>query len=165
MPVIRLETKIFAPIGTVFDLSRSVDLHVDSTIQTRERAVAGKTSGLMGMGDTVTWEATHFCVRQRLTVRITQFERPYHFRDSMVRGAFLRFDHDHHFESQENMTVMVDQFDFDSPLGPLGHCANWLFVTRHMRRLLIIRNQHIKQIAESGEADAVLRKPGRLSSR
>jgi len=153
MPVITLTTEIAAPIEAVFDLSRSVDLHVESTSQTNERAVAGRTSGLIGLGDTVTWEATHFFVRQRLTVSIIQFDRPNHFRDSMVSGAFSRFDHDHYFELCDIGTAMTDIFDFTSPFGPLGHLVNWLFVTRHMRKLLIVRNQLIKSIAESGDAN------------
>lgn len=152
MPVITLTTEIAASVETVFDLSRSIDLHVESTSQTKEKAVAGRTSGLIELGETVTWEATHFFLRQRLTVCIKQFDRPRHFRDSMVSGAFLRFDHDHHFESCDIGTAMTDVFDFTSPLGPLGHLANWLFVTRHMRNLLASRNQLIKSIAESGDA-------------
>ncbi len=151
MPVILLTTEIAAPIDTVFDLSRSIDLHVESTSQTNEKAVAGRTSGLIAFGDTVTWEATHFFVRQRLTVCINQFDQPNHFRDSMVSGVFSRFEHDHHFESCNIGTTMTDVFDFTSPFGPLGHVANWLFVTRHMRKLLVARNQRIKSIAESGD--------------
>jgi len=152
MPVITLTTEIAAPVETVFDLSRSIDLHVESTSQTNEKAVAGRTSGLIELGDTVTWEATHFFVRQRLTVCIKQLDRPHYFRDSMVSGAFSKFDHDHNFESCDIGTAMTDIFDFASPFGPLGHIANWLFLTRHMRKLLAARNQMIKSIAESGDA-------------
>lgn len=153
MPIITITTEIAAPVETVFDLSRSIDLHVESTSQTNERAIAGRTSGLIELGETVTWEATHFFVRQRLSVRVTQFNRPAFFRDSIVSGAFSRFDHDHNFQSCANGTAMIDVFDFSSPLGPLGHLANWLFVTRHMRKLLIERNKLIKAIAESGNAN------------
>ena len=151
MPVITLNTEIAAPIEIVFDLCRSVDLHVQSTSQTKEKAGAGRTSGLIELGETVTWEATHFFIRQRLTVCIQQFDRPYHFRDSMVSGAFSRFDHDHHFESINIGTKVTDVFDFTSPYGPLGHLANWLFVTRYMRKFLCQRNQLIQSIAESGD--------------
>lgn len=47
---------------------------------------------------------------------------------------------------------MTDVFDFTSPLGPLGHLANWLLITRYMRRFLSDRNQLIKSVAESGKA-------------
>lgn len=152
MPVITLTTEIAAPVEIVFDLSRSIDLHIESTSQTNEKAIAGRTSGLIELGETVTWEATHFFIRQRLTVCVNQFDRPHHFRDSMVSGAFSSFDHDHYFEPCELGTVMTDVFNFASPLGLLGNVADWLFVTRHMRNLLVVRNQRIKSIAESGNA-------------
>jgi ligand-binding SRPBCC domain-containing protein len=156
MPVISLETHISAPIEIVFDLSRSIDLHVESTAQTNERAVAGRTSGLIGLGEDVTWEATHFGVRQQLTTKITQYDRPHHFCDSMVSGAFSRFDHDHHFVSAGTQTLMKDAFDYNSPFALLGQIADALFLKRYMTRLLQIRNDVIKSIAESGEAEPFL---------
>ena len=76
MPIIRLETFIHAPVELCFDLSRNVDVHMASTNHTGERAVAGVTSGMMSLGDEVTWEARHFGILQRLTSKITAFERP-----------------------------------------------------------------------------------------
>ncbi|TWU28530.1 SRPBCC family protein [Bythopirellula polymerisocia] len=152
MPRIELSTRINASIQTVFDLSRSIDLHVESTLQTNEKAVAGRTSGLISMGEEVTWEATHFGVRQRLTSRIVAFEPPRYFRDSMVAGIFKRFDHDHFFEPEEENTLMVDIFDFTAPLGMLGRVADVLFLERYLRNLLQTRNQFIKSVAETGRS-------------
>jgi ligand-binding SRPBCC domain-containing protein len=151
MPVITLTLRIAAPIDVVFDLARSIDLHLESTAQTNERAVAGRTSGLIGLGEEVTWEATHFCIRQRLTSKILQFDRPHHFRDSMVSGAFKRFDHDHHFVADGQGTVMTDTFDYTAPLGLLGRLADGMFLKRYMRNLLSQRNQIIKRVGESGD--------------
>ncbi len=156
MPVIELEAKIHAPVEVVFDLSRSIDLHVKSTAHTKETAIAGRTNGLIGLGEDVTWQATHFGVRQHLTTKITQHDRPRHFRDSMVRGAFRRFDHDHVFKSDEDGTLMKDRFDYTSPLGFLGRIADILFLKRYMTRLLQVRNELIKSVAESGEAEEFL---------
>lgn len=149
MPVIELTTQVHAPIERIFDLARSVELHMHSTAQSGERAVAGVTSGLMGLGDEVTWRARHFGVWQHLTSRITIFERPFHFRDSMVRGAFRRFDHDHFFAQQGEITVMRDVFDFKSPFGILGRIADRLFLTNYMRRFLLTRCTLIKTVAET----------------
>ena len=137
-------------------LWRLVDLHVHSTAQTNERAVAGVTSGLIGLDQRVTWEATHFFIRQRLTVEITQFDQPNHFRDSMVKGIFKHFDHDHYFEETNSGTRIRDIFTYSSPYGVLGNIANVLLVHRHLGILLETRNQIIKQVAESGEADRFL---------
>jgi hypothetical protein len=99
MPLVLLETRIEAPVERCFDLARDIDLHMRSTQRTREVAIAGVTKGLINFGDEVTWEATHFSIRQRLTSRITAFDRPNHFRDSQASGASRRFDHDHRFET------------------------------------------------------------------
>lgn len=149
MPRIELTTLIAAPPERCFDLSRSVEAHLHSTSRSGERVVGGVTAGLLGPGDEVTWEARHLGVRQRLTSRITQFDRPRHFRDSMVRGAFARFDHDHFFEATATGTLVRDVFDFDAPLGVLGRAAERLFLTAYMRRFLVERNEDLKRLAES----------------
>jgi ligand-binding SRPBCC domain-containing protein len=151
MPVIELSTTIRAPQRRVFDLARSIDLHRDSTAHTGEQAVAGVTSGLIGPGQEVTWRAKHFGVWQHLTSRITAFERPVYFRDSMVRGAFRRFDHDHYFKAVADTTLMRDVFDFESPLGWLGCLVDALILQRYLRRLLATRNRIIQQTAETAD--------------
>jgi ligand-binding SRPBCC domain-containing protein len=151
MPIIKLETEISAPIERVFDLARSIDLHRATTTKYKEKAVAGVTTGLINLGETVTWEATHFGVKQRLTSKITAFEPPRHFRDSMVTGAFKRFDHDHFFEQIGEQTRIKDVFDYDSPLGILGKIADALFLENHLREMLEERNQIIKTAAEGDD--------------
>lgn len=151
MPVICLSTYVEAPIETVFDLSRSIELHMESTSHTDERAVAGRTSGLISYGETVTWEATHFLLKLQLTSQIVEYDRPNHFRDSMVAGPFKRFDHDHDFETCGAETIMKDRFDYTSPLGPLGRIGDILFLKRYMANLLRIRNKVIQRVAKSPE--------------
>jgi ligand-binding SRPBCC domain-containing protein len=151
MPVIELSTLIRAPRERVFDLARSIDAHQHTTGGTEERAVAGVTSGLIGMGDEVTWQARHFGVRQRLTVRVTAFDRPKRFQDIMIAGAFRRMGHDHEFEEHPAGTRMRDRFEFQSPLGFLGRLVDSLFLTAYMRRFLAGRNTSLKQLAESDE--------------
>ncbi len=115
MPIIHLETFIRAPVEICFDLSRDVDVHAASTSITNERAVAGVTHGMLQLGDQVTWEATHLYVRQRLTSRITAFERPRMFTDEMQSGAFKHLRHKHLFEAREGGTLMIDELNFASP--------------------------------------------------
>ena len=150
MPVIQVTTRIQAPIERCFDLARDIDLHTHSLDKTGEKAVAGVTSGLIGRGEEVTWEATHFGIRQRLTSRITSFDRPHSFRDSMVRGAFASFDHDHVFQQADGVTTMTDVFDYRSPLGILGRLADVLFLERYLTRLIETRAAAVRFAAESG---------------
>ena len=157
MPIIKLETKINAPVERVFDLARSIDLHKDSMTQYDEKAVAGVTSGLININETVTWEATHFFVKQNLTSKITAFDRPKYFRDSMISGVFERFDHDHYFDGDDTITTIRDVFDYDSPLGILGSIADFLLVESHLREMLEERNALIKRVAESEDWRKFLR--------
>lgn len=163
MPLLELKTDISAPIEICFDLARSIDFHRLSTGNTRERAVAGVTTGLIKLGETVTWEATHFGIRQRLTSIITAYDRPYHFRDEMTRGAFSYIRHDHIFEKGNGVTTMTDRFDFGSPLGLLGKLANRLVLTDYLRNFISRRNALIKQYAESDKWRGVLGNKGGIA--
>jgi ligand-binding SRPBCC domain-containing protein len=132
-------------------LARSVDFHVQSARHTGEKAVAGRTSGLLELGEEVTWEARHLGVRQQLTSRITVFQPPIYFQDRTIKGAFRFLEHDHYFEPGENGgTVMVDVLRFQAPFGPIGWLAERVILTRHLRRFLQERGVALKAMAESG---------------
>jgi ligand-binding SRPBCC domain-containing protein len=147
---IRLSTPIAAPPDRVFDLSRSIDLHARSTAQTGEQAVAGRTSGLIEPGESVTWRARHLGVRQHLTSRIAAFDRPRHFQDVMVRGAFAWMEHDHWFDAApDGGTVLRDELRFAAPLGVLGRIAEKVLLERYMAHFLRLRNAEIRRAAES----------------
>jgi len=149
MPNIRIATSIDAPPERCFDLARDVAAHVRSTAGTDERAVGGVTVGLLGLGDEVTWEARHLGIRQRLTVRISRFERPRMFEDVMVRGAFASLRHVHEFVPRDGGTTMIDTFTFASPFGPIGAMVDRVYLAGYMRRFLISRANELKRMAES----------------
>lgn len=149
MPRIEIQTRITAERSVVFDLSRSIDLHKISTEQTNEEAIAGTTSGLIGLNESVTWRAKHFGIYQKLTSRITEYDRPTYFADEMVKGAFREFKHEHHFAEENDQTLMTDIFDYKSPFGILGKVADYLFLKSYMTELLIQRNRIVKEFAES----------------
>ncbi len=149
MPTIRLETFISAPIEHVFDMARDLDVHARTVPGTRERAWGSSDGRRVGPGDTLTFEAVHFGVPQRLVSRVTAFQRPTLFADELVRGAFRSLRHTHTFEAApDGGTVMRDVLEFTSPLGPLGVIADRLFLARYMERFLRTRNAHLKRIAE-----------------
>jgi ligand-binding SRPBCC domain-containing protein len=145
-------TLIAAPIERCFDLARSVEVHLAGNTHFGEQAVAleGATSGLLALGDTVTWRARHFFIRQRLTSRITAFDPQVYFQDTMLRGAFRSMQHGHYFRTlADGRCEMRDIFRFAAPIPLLGRIAEFLVLRRYMRSLLRERNVIIKQIAES----------------
>lgn len=148
MESLRIETWIAAPPDRCFDAARDLDLHTKSLAHTRERAVAGRLTGLIEMGEEVTWRGRHFGVTQHFTSRITAFDRPRHFRDEMQRGAFRTFVHDHYFEPARGGTTMIDLLAFSAPLGILGRIAERLFLRRYLEQLLRDRAAAIKASLE-----------------
>ncbi len=149
MASIHLETLIAAPAERVFDLARDLDFHQRSLEHTGERAVGGRVSGLIELGEEVEWEARHFGIRQRLRSRITGMARPFSFTDIQVRGPFKAFEHRHDFHEVRGGTLMVDHWHHRAPFGPLGWLADRLFLERHMRRLLMARNEALRIEAEA----------------
>ncbi len=148
MAVIEIETIINSDIKTCFDLARNIDFHQDSLKDSNEKAIAGKTSGLIELGEWVSWEAKHLGFVQHLTSKITEFDAPNYFVDEMVFGIFKSFRHEHHFRESENKTLMIDKFFFESPYGIIGRFANWLFIKKYMYNLLKTRNAFLLKKAE-----------------
>jgi ligand-binding SRPBCC domain-containing protein len=149
LATVKVVTDIAAPIEVCFDLARNIDVH-SATVwrHTREAAVAGVTGGLIEEGQTVTFEATHLLVRQRLTSRIVRMERPRVFVDRMQRGAFKSMMHTHEFEEFGGLTRMTDTLQFEAPLGWLGRLAERIVLEDYMRKFLIDRNHELKIMAE-----------------
>lgn len=149
MTTIYLETAIKADIHKVFDWARDIDLHQKSTRKTNEKAIAGRTSGLIEKNEMVTWRARHLGVYQTLTTKIISMEKPVQFTDVMLKGAFKTMKHQHIFKERNGNTVMIDLFEFESPFGIIGTFFNHIFVKDYMRKFLIERNELIKKTAES----------------
>ncbi|HWB93530.1 MAG TPA: SRPBCC family protein [Puia sp.] len=158
MPTIHLTTFVAAPPERVFDLARSIDLHRKSMAHTAEEAIAGTTSGLIGLDETVTWRAKHLMKNRVLKSRITAMERPLFFTDEMVDGDFRSMRHEHHFKRIDNGTLMIDLLYFETPYGGLGRLVNQLYLTRYLKNLLETRNLSIKEYAESEKWKFILNK-------
>jgi ligand-binding SRPBCC domain-containing protein len=148
MPIIIHKQLINAPIRICFDLARNVEVHTKTTTDTKEKAVAGITQGLLEEGDIVTWQATHFGIKQKLTAKVIFMDEPIKFIDVMMTGAFHSFTHTHEFLEENDGTFMVDTFEYKSPLGPLGKIADKLFLEKYMTRFLANRANELKKIAE-----------------
>lgn len=101
------------------------------------------------MGESVSWRAKHFGVWLHLTSKITALDYPAYFSDEMQKGAFASFKHEHFFTTTKAGTLVIDRFDYRSPLGILGKLADALFLKRYMHNFLYQRNLIIKRYAET----------------
>lgn len=136
-------TESTLPPERLFNLARSIDLHVDSQQRSREKAVAGVTAGLIGEGQEVTWRARHFGIPLTMTSRVTQFNFPHSFTDEQVRGPFKAFRHVHEFHPTATGNIMTDRLEFTAPLGILGRAVERLVLARYLERLITARGRYL----------------------
>jgi ligand-binding SRPBCC domain-containing protein len=127
----------------LFDLSRSIDAHMDSQHGYGERAVAGVTRGLIAEGQEVTLRARHFGVSLTMTSRITALDYPVAFVDDQIRGPFKSFRHIHEYEATATGCIMTDRVELTAPFGILGRLAEWLFLRRYLQRLIAERGRFL----------------------
>lgn len=139
--IVVVETSIAAPVELCFDLALDVDVHAESAAFSGERVVEpGRTSGVLQVGDLLTFEGRHFGIRQRFTTRITEADRPLRFVDEMVRGFFRRLRHVHEFHPRDGCTLMRDVLEFEGAFA--------FILERHMTWFVTTKQQHLKEIIE-----------------
>jgi ligand-binding SRPBCC domain-containing protein len=149
MVIVNTEILINAPIDRCFDLARNIELHTQTVWKhTKERAIDGTTKGMISEGEFVTFQATHFLIKQKLTSKIIEFKRPYYFVDEMQEGVFKSLRHEHIFEEQNGKTLMKDKLTFEAPLGIVGLITERILLKNYMKRFLEHRNYQLKLMAE-----------------
>ena len=150
MTTITLTTTIKAPIQVVFDLSRNIDTHQQSVSKTQEKAIAGRCSGLIQKGETVTWRGKHFGFYLQHQSVISALDFPTYFVDEQLKGHFKTFKHQHFFEEKDGLTIMKDVMDYETPFGIFGRLFDIFLLKNHLTQFLILRNAVLKQEAELG---------------
>ncbi len=142
---------IHAPIERCFLLSTSLEL-VEQMLEVRP--VAGdlkKTSGPVVGGDRVEWHGWLFGMPQVHESLITRYERPGFFQDTMTRGRFKRFQHDHLFTEIDGHSLVIDKLRFSLPLGWPGKIVARRVLVPYLSGLLRRRMKLLRHVAESEE--------------
>lgn len=149
MSIIELTLWIATSPAACFDLSRSIDAHAGSMARSREKSIGGVTSGLIGPGEEVTWQARHFRLRFRMRSRIRSYDRPRSFIDEQVEGPFASWWHRHGFEPEGGGTRMIDEVRYEVRAGVVGRFFDYVLLHRYMTELLTRRNAYIKATMEA----------------
>lgn len=137
-----------APAERCFLLSTSIAL-VERTIGLKP--VEGKTEGLIVGGDRLVWRGWKFGLPAMHETLITRYEPGTFFQDTMGRGRFRHFQHDHHFTTIAGQTLMSDEVRFSLPFGFAGHLVAKTIVVPHVLALMKRRLEMLKSIAEGND--------------
>ena len=148
MTTIKITTNYFAPIETIFNTNRNIDIHQQSASKTKEVAIAGITSGLINKKETVTWKGKHFGVYLTHQSLISEMIFPTYFVDEQLKGKFKSFKHQHFFEQKENYVEVTDILEYETPFGIFGQLFDKLLLKKHLTNFIIHRNTVLKNLAE-----------------
>ena len=149
MTKIKITTTIKAPIEIVFDTCRNIDIHQYSASKTNEKAIAGRTSGLINKGETVTWKGKHFGVYIQHESIISEMEFPIYFVDEQLKGHFKSFKHEHIFIQNKNQTLMTDILKYETPFSVFGKLFNKIVLKNHLIKFILYRNSILKELSEN----------------
>ncbi|MFV8355273.1 SRPBCC family protein [Flavobacterium sp. XS1P32] len=149
MTTIQLSTAINAPIEIIFDLSRNIDVHQQSTAKSNETAIDGITSGLINVNETVTWRGKHFGVYLTHKSIISAMVIPTYFVDEMLEGKFKSFKHQHIFIQKNGFVIMEDKIQYETPYGIFGKLFDHFLLKKHLTTFILERNLFIKALAEN----------------
>jgi hypothetical protein len=149
METIRLTTWIDAPVERCFKLALCVEFHVATVKSRKEKALNGVMIGLMGLREPVMWQGKHFGMQWMHTGVVDRWRPFTYFRDVMMEGSLLHYEHDHHFAAMNDGTRMRDELRFVAPMGMVGRLAERMVLRRHLMELLLRRSAALKQAAES----------------
>ena len=110
-----------------------------------------KTAGLAVEGDRIEWRGWLFGLPMMHQSLMTRYERPFFFQDTMERGRFKRFQHEHQFTAIDGHTLLVDKLKFSLPFGLPGRMVGRRVMVPHIAAVLRRRMTLLKHVAEGTE--------------
>jgi uncharacterized protein (TIGR01777 family) len=143
MPVFTYRTELNHPVEKVFGwhtrpgaLERLTPPWEDVRVEARE--------GGMDDGGTVTLRLRKGPANLRWVVRHTAYRENEMFRDEQVSGPFQSWKHTHRFVALgETRTAMVDEVEWEPPLGAVGTAVGGSFIEGDLARLFRFRHARL----------------------
>lgn len=114
---------------------------------------AGSNPRMAGAGSRVTLSFRPIAglpYRIRWEAEITEFSANSHFTDRQIKGPFASWTHTHRIRSVDragiNITVVVDQVEYEPAIGFLGRIANALFLRKLIERAFAYRQARLAEL-------------------
>lgn len=145
--LVRTSALIAAPIELVFDLARDVGVHAGAWARTGAQAVAtGVTEGRLSAGDLVSLRYRRFGVSWRYDARVVVCEPPNRLVDVQDHGPWRSMRHEQRLVETGAGTLLLNELSWHG--GPGAGLLDGLVLRRHLRRLLLVHDTHLRQVAE-----------------
>ncbi len=156
MAKIHVTTFVKAPAKRVYDLSRSVNLFQISSSTTFINFLEGPISGLINENDKVVYQAKHFKRSRDLTLKIISVNIPDQITIQLLMKGFINFQHNLYFKAIKNGSFIIDVIEYETSFGLIGKLLDKIFIKNYISKLLLHRNEIIKQYAETAKWKEIL---------
>ena len=77
---------------------------------------------------------------------ITEWDPPYRFIDTQIKGPYRMWVHEHTFEERGDSTFMTDIVNYVSPGGPLEIIPHLLFVEKKVNQIFDYREKNFAKL-------------------
>jgi hypothetical protein len=151
MAKIHVTTFVKAPTKRVYDLSRSVNLFKLSSSKTFEKFIEGLSSGQANENDRIVYQAKHFFKSRNLTIKIIRLNIPHQITIQLSMKGFKSFHYNLYFKTIKNGSFLIDIIEYETSYGVIGKLLDKIFIKNHLNKLLLHRNEIIKQYAETSK--------------
>ena len=84
----------------------------------------------------------------------TVYDPPHMFEDIQVKGPFRSWRHRHLVEPRKNGATLLDEIDYEPPLGFVGRSFAPLLIESRLRKLFDYRHQVTREWCEGREREA-----------
>lgn len=94
-------------------------------------------------GARIDYQLTLYGISLKWATLIESWEPPNQFVDVQLRGPYRVWRHTHRFVSEGAGTRIVDDVEYELPLGPLGRLVDVLWTRREVARIFSYRSEVI----------------------
>jgi len=147
MPTYRLhrEQWLPKPIGEVFEFF-SAPQNLEQITPPFLRFHVVRSDRELHAGSTIEYELRVHGVPMRWRSEITEWDPPYRFVDTQVRGPYSLWRHQHTFAPDGDGTRITDDVEYALAFGILGRIVHALQVRRDVENIFDFRQHRLSQL-------------------
>lgn len=91
-------------------------------------------------------------LKTKWQIRIIEFDPPYKFADTQIKGPFKSWTHYHTFEEVKGRTKMTDKIEYEMPFGVFGKFLHNIFLKKIISETVMYRHKMTKSILREDTA-------------
>lgn len=140
------ETVVPKPIEVVFEFfskAENLNLITPSHLQFK---VKTPTPIVMRKGTIIDYQLQLFRIPFNWKTEITEWNPPYSFTDSQLKGPYVKWIHQHVFKQDGKNTIMHDKVEYLSPGWIVEPLVHQIFVKNNLKEIFDYREKSLSNI-------------------